>query len=196
MIRTQLPILFLPLLFFGFQPAFAAPVYSWTDDQGITHYSSKPAHKTAKPAELPPITRGEVKLAKTNLVSCDSHGGIDCQSGPDGDGSVLCRDGFSGASARFLFSCKTAKLELADVSDVSDSGAFKAFIRNKKPVAASKVAITYETVEGATLALTGPSEIEPFGLAEYAFAPQPGKTVEIPSKPTIAELTLSCANCP
>jgi len=186
----------LALLFVSTSAAHAAPVYTWTDDQGVTHYASKPTHQSAKPAELPEITRGEVKLSKVDLVSCDKHGGIDCQSGADTDGSVLCYDGFRGASARFLFTCKTAKLELADVSEVQDNGAFKAFIRNKKPVAANKVSVIYETIEGAKLALTGPADIEPFGMAEYAFAPQVGRSVEIPSKPTIAELTMSCANCP
>lgn len=33
----------------------ADPVYRWTDDKGVVHYTDKPPSKDAKPAQLPPL---------------------------------------------------------------------------------------------------------------------------------------------
>ena len=138
--------------------------------------------------------RGEVKLSTVKLESCDSHGGVNCQSGPDSDGSVICYDGYKGASARFRFNCQTAKLELNDIGSIQDDGSVKVFVRNSKSVKANEVSITYEGINGTKAKLSGPKSIEPLEVAEYTFTPS--GNVVLTAKPTIAELSLACQNCP
>ena len=180
-------------LFFLCNTAQADNVYKWEDDAGVVHFSTKAPHPNAKPADLPPINRGEVKLATRKLISCDQHGGINCQAGPDTDGSVICYDGFSAASARFRFHCNSPKLEIAEVSDVLPDGTFSVFVRNSKSVSATTPALFFKPNIGQEIKLEGPSEIEPFGLAEFTFAPD-GKT-QVDAKVSFAQLRLTCGNC-
>lgn len=173
----------------------ATPIYRYTDKNGVVHYTSKKPSPNAKPAKLPPINRGDIKLTKRKLISCSSHGGIDCSAGPDRDGSVICRDGFTRASARYRFSCNSPKLEIADISDPGENGEFSVFVRNKKSVAASKPAVFYKPLTGKEVKLKGPSTIEPFGMAEFTYKPNnPEKAPK--KKATLAELNITCANCP
>jgi len=173
--------------------SFAGPIYSWKDKNGVKHYTTKAPSKTAKPAKLPTINRGEMKLVKKKLVSCKSHGGIDCQAGADKDGSVVCYDGFKGASARYRFSCSTPKLEISEVSEVSERGEFKVYIRNSKAVKASKPAVFFKPDTGREFKLSGPKEIEPFGIAEFDYEPvEDAKPV---TKVTLAQINITCANC-
>lgn len=172
----------------------AAPVYKSEKEGGVPFYSSKPASGEAKPAELPPIMRGEVKLVKGELVTCSNHGGINCQSGPDKDGSVICYDGFTGASARYRFSCNSPRLEIADVSEPDPKGAFKVSIRNTTSVVAAKPAVLYKPETGPQVKLAGPEEIEAFGMAEFLFNP-PGSVKPL-KKPDLSVIDITCANCP
>lgn len=169
-------------------------VYRWTDDDGTVHYSSKPSNAKAKPADLPRIMRGEVKLTNVTLETCEKHGGVNCQLGPDSDGSVICYDGYRNASARFRFSCQTAKLELNDIGKVQDDGSVKVFVRNSKSVKANDVAVVYEAENGVRARLKGPKEIDPLEIAEFEFKPDNGAVLTSP--PSIAELSLRCKNCP
>lgn len=173
---------------------YAAPVYKADSPKGVPLYSSKPSSSEAKPAELPPIMRGEVKLVKGELVTCSNHGGINCQSGPDKDGSVICYDGFTGAAARFRFSCHSPKLELADVTDLDEKGAFKVSVRNTTSVVAAKPAVLYKPEIGPQVKLNGPDQIDAFGLAEFSFSPVgPEKPFK---KADLSVLEITCANCP
>ncbi|MDC0358119.1 DUF4124 domain-containing protein [Oligoflexia bacterium] len=173
--------------------AQARPVYKWEDSEGTVHFSSKAPGPNAKPAELPEISRGEVKLTKRALVSCGSHGGINCQAGADQDGSVICYDGFKGASARYRFSCNSPKLEIAEISDTRE-GTFSVFVRNSKSVDASKPAVLFKLETGRRVKLSGPEEIEAFGLAEFKYESD-GNNLLI-GKVSLAQLDLTCANCP
>ena len=176
------------------QDVFAAPVYRSEGDDGRVIYSSKPPSKGAKPAELPPITRAEVKITKSDLLTCGNHGGINCQSGADQDGSVICYDGFRGATARYRFSCNTPKLEITDVSDPTPEGAFTVFVRNARSVKADGTVVTFKAAQGKPLRLQGPSQIDAFGIAEYVLSVHEGGP--LPSKPDLATLEVTCANCP
>lgn len=174
--------------------AVASPVYKWTDKEGKVHYTSTPPSKDAKPAQLPDIMRGEVKLVEQKLVTCDKHGGVNCQAGTDSDGSVICFDGFKGATARFRFTCNSPKLEIADISELGDNGAFTVFIRNAKSVEAQKPVVNVKPAEGKEVTLKGPETIPAFGVAEFQFVPiTPDKKLP---KPTVADISVSCANCP
>ena len=171
-----------------------AEVYKWTDASGKDHYSSKPPAKGAKPATLAPIMRGEVKLAPGGQQTCDKHGGINCALGPDQDGSVICYDGFRQAVSRFRFSCAAPKLEISDISKPDKNGGFTVFLRNSKSVAASGAVVKYKPSSGPPIPLSGPSQIDAFGVGEYQFTPKDPPLV--PFVPTIADVIVSCAICP
>lgn len=172
----------------------AAEVYKWQDAAGTIHYSNKAPSKNMKPVELPPITRGEVKLTQSRLVTCDKHGGVNCQLGPDTDGSVICYDGFRGASARYRFTCTAPKLEVTEISDPNQDGSFSVFIRNSKSVEARDTAVLFRQDGGQEVKLGGPSSIAAFGLAEFVY--QPGTLGRVFEKPNLAQLALACSNCP
>ncbi|MFM1847116.1 MAG: hypothetical protein RL417_590 [Pseudomonadota bacterium] len=173
-----------------------AQVYKTVDKDGNVQYSSTPPAKGAKPADLPKIMRAEVKLTEKRLETCDKHGGVNCQAGADADGSVICYDGFTEASTRFRFSCSTAKLEISDVSDLTKSGGFTVFVRNSKSVKAAEAALIFKPNGGQEIKLNGPTEVEPFGVAEFVYEPPKGKEESLAlAKPTLAELDLMCANC-
>lgn len=173
----------------------ADPVYKTTSKNGAVTYSSKPPTKDAKPVDLPEIMRGEVKLTETKLATCDKHGGVNCSAGPDSDGSVICLDGFKSASARFRFTCNSPKLEISDVSDLAPDGSFTVFVRNTKSVAAQKPSVSYTAPDGKQVKIKGPDTIDGFGVAEFHSTVT--GTTEAPAKRlTMADLNLSCANCP
>ena len=180
-------LIFVPLKTF-------AEVYTWTDEKGVTHYSTTKENNSAKPAELPKITRGEVKLADSMLESCLDHGGIDCTMGPDEDGSVICQDGFRDAAARFLFNCKTTKIVLSDISDLNETGKFSIFYRNKKAVLAKNVIVKYIPKDGTEIILEGPKNIQPYEVAEYVLDGM--YLVNKESKPQKSDFVLICENCP
>ena len=85
--------------------SYADSVYRWEAKNGSIHYSTKPPQPGAKPAELPPIMKGDIRLAKSYFISCDKHGGINCKGGTDVDGSVICNDGFKNSSLQYKKSC-------------------------------------------------------------------------------------------
>lgn len=173
----------------------AGPLYTWTDAKGVTHYSSSPKARDAKPAALPPIMRGEVKLAQAKVVSCDKHGGVDCRAGADSDGSVVCGDGFRDASLRFRFSCSSPKLEIADISPPGQDGSYSIYIRNHRSVTAQKMKVAVKQPDGVEALLAGPDQIEAYGLAEFQGIQAAGETFS-GQKPSPADVTISCANCP
>lgn len=175
-------------------------VYRWEDPKtGSIHYSSKAPSKDARPAELPKITRGEVKVNKTKNVTCDSHGGVNCQAGTDGDGSAICSDGFKDVTTRFRFACSSPKLEITDISELTEAGNFTIFVRNSKSVAAKKPVVSYQPDFGDKVTLTGPASVEPFGIAEFTFNYEElalkGKTLKLSKKPNAGQIDVSCENC-
>jgi hypothetical protein len=184
-------------------PCDAQHVYRWEDASGKVHYSSKPPRKNAKPAELPQIMRAEVKLPKVAAVSCETHGGINCQSGSDADGSVICFDGFRDASTRFQFACSAAKLEISDISEVGLDGDFSVFVRNAKSVVAQQPTATFrilsKTGEKIEVPLVGPSSIDAFGIAEFTFSGKTGDprlaALALSAKPEKKQFQIGCANC-
>ncbi len=175
--------------------AVAEPVYKWTDKQGVSHYSTTPPNPEAKPADLPRITRGDVRLTEVRLETCENHGGIDCQAGPDTDGTVICYDGYRNAAAVYRFNCNSPKLEVSDISDINSKGEFVVSVRNSKSVAAEAPEIMIRPSDLPTaIKLIGPETIDPFGVAEFTYKPEVKGLIK--NKPTLAQLTLTCSNCP
>ena len=175
--------------------AVASPVYKVTGKDGKVTYSSKPPTKDAKPAELPQIMRGEVKLVEQKLSTCDKHGGVNCPAGPDSDGSIICLDGFKGAAARFRFTCNSPKLEISDISEIAPDGTFTVFVRNTKSVAAQKPVVAYKNTEDKDVKIQGPETIDPFGVAEF-HSTLPEKDRLALKRLTMADINLTCSNCP
>lgn len=188
MINRQL-VCALSLLLFS-SSLVAEDIYSWKSADGVVHYSSKP-QPGAKKANLPKITK-EVGTDQVALKSCDKHGGIDCSAGADGDGSVLCRDGFKDAAARFTFTCQSARLEFVEAAFDSKNGEHKVYIRNSKPVPAKRVAVIYQEKLFTPTKLSGPTEIAPYETGEFLLKNKVGMEFPVPSAKS---LVLACNNC-
>ena len=180
------------IVFLLITTAQADNVYKWVDDQGVTHFSSKPPTKGAKPAKLKEISRGDVAIPAKLLKSCKQHGGIDCAAGADKDGSVVCYDGFKDAAARFTMSCSAPKLVISDVSEIQNDGTFSVFIRNARSVSAEGMEV-YFKLDKKEFKLTGPVEIDAFGVAEYMWKDDPG--TPLLDKPKTNQIRVSCLNC-
>ncbi len=196
MIRKNGPVVWLIFAAISCAPfnASADRVYKWEDEDGVVHYSDRVLDKAASEAKLPPIMRGEVKLGEQKLQSCADHGGIDCQAGPDKDGSVICYDGFTGAATRYRFNCNSPKLTVADISELRSDGSFAVVVRNSKSVAAKKPAVSFLRENGKEVPLKGPEEIEPFGVAEFTLLNQDAGGLK--AKPNAVQLKVTCGNCP
>lgn len=176
--------------------AFASPIYKWKDKNGIVHYSSKQTSPQAKPADLPKIMRTKSEAPKVDLSNCKSHGGVNCRLGPDKDGSVICYDGFAEASTRFIFSCSSPKLEIADVSAPDKDGNFTVFVRNTTSVEARGAEVFYiSRLLANKTKLDGPSQIDSFGVAEFYFQPESLRKEQRPKQVLAGDLKLSCENC-
>lgn len=187
-------ILVLTSISVSISKAHAGDIYKWTDKDGIVHYSSKKSKKEAKPAVLPEIMRAEVKIPATALKTCKNHGGIDCSTGADSDGSVICYDGFKGAAARFRFNCNSPKLDITEIMDIDEEGYYKIIVRNSKSVAAENPKMTVRLPNDPKKELSGPSEISPFGVAEFKL--KLGPEEQLIGKPGFEDVTVTCANCP
>jgi len=180
-------------LIFLIHPAIAgAEVYTWVDEKGITHFTSEKPTKNAKPADLREIMKGEVKLGEGG-ESCERRGGINCQAGPAEDGSVICYDGFEGASARYLFHCSSPRLRVSNISDVDDFGRFTVMVRNTNSVEAQEPKLIFKLDSRTEFELEGPDLIEPFGIGEFQFAPplKPADPIEV----TKSQIVVRCKNC-
>ncbi|MCO6431264.1 MAG: DUF4124 domain-containing protein [Deltaproteobacteria bacterium] len=183
----------------------ADKVYKRVDKDGVVHYSTKPSGPESKVADLPPIMRGELKLPESQMLSCGSHGGIDCTAGPDRDGSVVCLDGFRDSAQRFSFSCSAPKLQIVEITPVEHDGSFAVRLRNAKPVAAQKTSVTVTMPDSSTVTLNGPEEVGGFDAAEFRYEPTPAERERLLSNPSLLGLafrpglehvTVNCANCP
>lgn len=172
----------------------ADQVYRWEDENGVVHYSSEPQTHNDQPADLPRITRGRLGLQAQAQQSCNDHGDIDCQAGPDLDGSVICADSFRDASARFRLHCNTPKLSVTDISDPKQGGKFSIIVRNSKAVAANNPELILKVNQfGIGIILKGPSTIEPFEVGEFIY--NPTEHGELSAKLTAEQITVTCDNC-
>lgn len=182
------------IISFGlFNYVSADEIYRWVSPDGVVNYSTKKSEPKAKLADLPVINKGDFKVGAVTALTCDKHGGINCQAGPDVDGSVICFDGYDGASARFSFHCSSPKLRISDISDPDHKGMFTVYIRNDRSVPANAPRITYTSPEGAKLVLKGPSDIPPFQMAEYTL--YSAALAKMGEKPTESQFDITCLNC-
>jgi hypothetical protein len=174
--------------------ASADGIFKWTDESGTTHYTTDANAPGFQKAELPEINRADVNLVTTPLLSCDGHGGIDCNAGPDKDGTVICGDGFTEANPIFRFSCSSPSLKIAELLDKLEDGTVKVLIRNSKSVAATKPQVLVREGSGKETIFSGPEEIAPFGVGEFVLSAD--KANEVRELLTQARIRISCTNCP
>lgn len=169
--------------------AVEAQVYKWTDQDGVTNYSSVKPHEAATPAELPPIVREKVTADPIKLsFSCSSHGGINCSAGPDQDGSVICLDGFRDAMTRFKFRCASTQLTALEIEKMEDH--LSVWVRNEKQIEAVEVAIQMTLPTGEAIIAEGPSAIAPSELVEFTF-----RGIDLEQVYTLAQIQPTCRNC-
>lgn len=175
------------------RPAIGDGIYRWMDENGHEIYTSEKPAPSSKPVDLPEIMRGEVKLAPEGYNSCNNHGGINCQAGADTDGSVICYDGFSEATARFLFNCSSPKLELSEIRQPDPAkSSFEVVVRNSRSVEAKNPKVTFALRVGEEYDIPGPEVIDPFGVAVFRFR----STEKLKfAKVRESQIQLDCDNC-
>ncbi|MCB0335935.1 MAG: DUF4124 domain-containing protein, partial [Bdellovibrionales bacterium] len=181
------------LILFCIKNAFAEDIYRWEDESGVIHFTSKPDNPKAKKAELPEIMRARMGTEKSSLATCDSHGGINCQAGPDKDGSVICLDGFSEATARFKFRCSTARLKLAQVKFDDKADTLRVYVRNQQGIQADAVEVYYMQGGRERKDFMGPPAVKAYGVAEYTLKISTDDLKADPDYKT--RVYLRCMNC-
>ena len=177
--------------------AWGAPVYKTTDSKGHTVYSNSPGGKAAQPHSLPAIMKGSFRAPSSAKVSkgCTDHGGVDCASGPDVDGSIRCKDGERTSGLLFRYVCPVAKLEVVEVVQAHGSSTASLVIRNVRSVTATKLVLKIRGKSSSALTLKGPPTLEEGAMGVYeVYIPKgvlPGGSQEVSRN----QLLITCANC-
>ena len=172
----------------------ADEVYRWEGPDGVIHYSTTPQDSSARPAELPRITRGRLSLQAKAQDTCQNHGDINCQAGADVDGSVICTDGYLDAATRYRFYCNSPKLQIADIGEMQPNGDFSILVRNSKSVAAQKPELILRLNQmTAGVVLKGPDKIDPFAEEEFMY--RASEFGALAKKLEPSQITIACNNC-
>ncbi|MCB0325564.1 MAG: DUF4124 domain-containing protein [Bdellovibrionales bacterium] len=210
-------------LAFGFpqRTASAEDVYTWTDEEGGLHFSTEPQATNAVPAELPPIRKEDLvekiqDLKNATPPTCEKHGGDDCSAGADADGSVVCLDGFRGSSVSFASRCSEARLDgdllLQFQGDEIPVKMSQSTLRRLRREKLANIVVTVRNVSGVeakavevagvvshtrvrALPAVGPSEVEPFGLADYTISFNPDAPPASAPELRTLRARIRCANC-
>lgn len=208
--RTFTATMLALLLVFGLLPrcAYGDPIYTWKDENGRVVFGTKPPSDAATEANLPEINREDLELKieklKKNLPpNCIKHGGVDCSKGADGDGSVICLDGYKNAILPFRFKCRTASLavsrieiEVPNAASQSESmNNLQLVLRNLADVAAEDVQVEFIISKRSKIRANGPSRVEPFGIADYILPLTDGAKQLSPLTIGDIEFKARCANC-
>jgi len=183
----------IPSIFAIQTTTYADEIYKWVAPDGVVHYSSKKEEPKAKLADLPIISKGDFKVGAVTGVTCDKHGGINCEVGADIDGSVICFDGHTEASARYTFHCSSPKLRISDISDPDQRGKVSVYVRNEKSIPAKDPSVVYTNTEGGRIKLKGPKELPPFEMAEFTM--HSAVLAKLGQKPEYSQFEVSCKNC-
>jgi hypothetical protein len=203
-------------------------VYRHVDAAGNVTYSSTPGNGEA-PAELPSIQHENIstrinKIKTETPPNCSKHGGVDCSKPADGDGSVICGDGFRDASLPYALTCLEARL-ISDLSitigqdslpvrlgsargirredkarvaaalDKGDSLTIKVSLRNMTAKAANGIGVHVRLPDKNKVDLAGSDRVEPFAAEYYEYSL--GSKPEVISPETLRRIKLyvDCANC-
>lgn len=155
--------------------------------------------------------------------NCSKHGGVDCSQPSDADGSVVCHDGFKDARLPYSLTCLEARLysdlsikiggggkvrlgaargisvkDKEKIAEALENGAemtLLVILRNMTAVAASDIGVEVRLPNRSSVALSGPAQVEPFGVAEYEYwLGQKPAAVSAQSLKRF-KLSVSCRNC-
>lgn len=221
---AALIFLFLGLCFGQAQIAKADPIFQWTDETGRVHYGTKspegqPPTSDAKERDLPQITHENIDdrirtIKAQTPKSCTSHGGVDCSRGADGDGSVICLDGFRDAVLPFRFECLEVRLQTELLVILPNGGGFlkhsrqlskklngrlpeglQLSVRNASGVQAFGIQTTLTIPGRGAISGTGPDAIDAYGNADYML-----NFESMGPRPSVEQLEgttykVVCANC-
>lgn len=195
-------------MMFSLTTACSQEIYSWTDEQGKTHYSNEAKDSTAKSVTLPDTERYNADqrikdLKKETARTCLNKGGVQCSLGADEDGSVICSDGSKNSEESFKASCSEVKL-IAELNRPKKRLSKQllripvtATVRNQSSQDAKGVEVkvkfpnTPNADEYFDLKLEGPSVIPSFGIAEYTFS---GRLID--DRVVIkGVISVDCENC-
>lgn len=203
-------------IFLSISIADSEPINTWVDENGVRHFSSDAKQKMPptiplKPpveAKLPSIDKYDIEsriqnLKETSRKTCLNNGGINCEAGPDKDGTVICADGSRDSEELFESACKEVRLISTLIVPEGRSNKMqmnvpiKVDIRNESSMAAKNVSIrisypaSLTSEERVHLNLEGPKEIPEFGIAQYTYT---GKLIDnrIAKR---GNVNISCDNC-
>lgn len=214
------PFLFsLSLLSPNVYSSAAEDIFKQIDNSGKVVYSNHPQGDSAERTQLPSIIRENIdnridSIRQTTPKNCTAHGGEDCSQGPDGDGSVLCLDGYRDAILPFRFACLEARLSYNSLQFFDSQGKALSFndldehnaaqqissagvsVRNISNVKAEGMdVVLLHPKKNEFIALEGPLTIDPFGVGDYRIAyAQLDKKVYF-SMLVKLQLKVWCTNC-
>lgn len=162
------------------------------------HFSTKPV-KGKEPAKLPEVDKvnidQQIKRIKAQTPkNCASHGGIDCEAGKDGDGSVICMDGFKGSVLSFSKKCGQARLQVDSAKFTENYEYIELFIRNLSPVEAEGIQAYGRVRAQPKKKAFGPTKVEAYSVGEYKI-PLGVRIKDIAPPFRVYSYTLKCENC-
>ena len=193
----------------------AEPIYRHVDAQGRVTFSTTPPDTEAAPQSLPTIKRESSaariqRLRSELLPTCNSHGGIECEKGPDGDGSVICRDGSRDSAEQFAEFCASVRLQIDGITVHNERGEIiepksapdMALIKEARITVRNLTGIEARGVEGMlkfprpsrSLAIQGPAKVDPYGFAEYTVDLTEARTLYL-QKFLQMKPAIRCENC-
>ncbi len=200
--------LIIPLILISSSFLIAEDVFKWVDDEGNIHYSNNSQDSQGTKAELPELEKSDFKdrLEELNSISnqtCIKRGGVNCEAGKDGDGSVICLDGYKDSSEEFQALCTEVRLQSS--INLPENRSRKrltimpltVIVRNNSAIIAEDVRVEVSLLKALNLSvrekliLEGSKNIPAFGISEYTFT---GKTFDerILRK---GNISTSCKNC-
>ena len=124
--------------------------------------------------------------------------GIDCRSGADSDGSVICLDGFRDSEELFRFRCIESKLKFQEVF-LTDKTLLLT-IRNISAVNARDISVFLEIKKGlidkTTYPLLGDMQLEAYSLSDYTLELDGEEAKQLKEEEVMAgSLSIQCKNC-
>ena len=200
---TILPYLFIFSSFILIQGEFSfaeESVYKWTDKNGKVHFSTtKPKKNNAAPANLPQIKKVDMdqqikRIKETTPRNCSARGGVDCESGPDKDGSVICLDGFKDSVLPFESKCGQAKLQVDSAKFSEDFSYLEVIIRNLSPVSAEGIQVLGRLKAKPRRRGVGPLKVEAYSVGEYKI-PLETSVQRIAPSLRVYSYKIRCDNC-
>ena len=215
--------LFLLIVYYLILPSFLFAednkIFRQVDANGNVTYSNTELPNSEAATSLPEIQKENIdekinQLRQSVPENCEQHGGIDCQSQADSDGSVICLDGYRNAEISYRFSCLEAFLQvfsftLSDAENKTQkfnpnkpftnqspkAGLLQVAIRNNSNVEAKEVKVFINKTWREKVFASGPDFIKPYEVQDYSFNLQDLKGLERNFVINKGTVKIECINC-